>query len=128
MFTTFKKFKSQFSKGARRDASKFPRFEDDTKFQPWDRECKALAVTQCIDLPFNEKYVPVTPTEQARFDDQNKFLYSVYVLKLKTSMSKGVLGEQAGRMMDKLCAMDSSSYISEGILGKISIGQPGRRH
>jgi hypothetical protein len=75
---------TEWKKGAKRDASQFPDFSDDLKWDTWQREFRAQARTQGVHEILEPNQPQKGTQEWEVFKEKQAFMFSVFAKVLKT--------------------------------------------
>ncbi len=78
----------EFKRGIKRDASQFPVFKDEAKWDLFQRSMLATAPSQGVENTLDASYKPTTVDDIALFEEQQKFMYAVLVKSLQTDFGK----------------------------------------
>ena len=76
---------SDFKRGIKRDPALFATFKDDSRWEAYHRTLLSQASAQGVENVLDKSYKPRTPDEADLFDEQQKYMYSVFERTLLTS-------------------------------------------
>ena len=82
---------ADFMKGVKRDATAYPKLQDDTEWDNWNRSIVSTAHTQGLEDIIDETFVPASNVDKALFKKKQEFMYNVFDTTLKTDYGKKIV-------------------------------------
>ena len=79
---------NDFNKGIRRDKTHYSTLSNDDNFEDWRRQTVATVHAHKLENVIDQNYTPLTKGDQRLLQDQNTFLYDVFVSKILTPMGQ----------------------------------------
>jgi hypothetical protein len=100
---------ANFKRGIKRDIGLFSTLKQDKQWDVWQRATIAQARAQDLSEVLDDNYVPVTPTDQALFQEKKKYMYAVFERTLLSDKGKALVREHtadfdAQQVYSELCA------------------------
>ena len=120
---------ADFRKSIRREKTQYKEFRDEKYWDNWQRSFIVTARSHGLEHILNHSYVPATPPEQALFEEEQKFAYSVLEDCLQTDIGKTLVRQHmsdfdAQKVYKELCDHMTTSakakLASSGLLGYIT--------
>ena len=125
---------ADFNKGVKRDATVYPKLQDDTEWDNWNRSIVSTARTQGLEDIINETYVPTTTIENDLFALRQNFMYDVFDKSLKTDYGKKIVCKHFEKANAQKVYMElkahytkstKSKHIASGLLEYITSAKIG---
>jgi hypothetical protein len=69
---------ADFKRGIKGDINLFPTLKQDKQWNVWQRATIAQAGAQDLSKVLDSNYIPVIPTDQALFQEKQKYMYAVF--------------------------------------------------
>ena len=107
-----------FNKSIKRDKSQCVLFDNEDDWYTWKNGFEATVQTHGCENVLDKGYSPTTPQDKDLFDAQQKFIWSVFIDKIKTRMGQHCVGKHQGTSNAQELWQDLVKYHSSDHVGR----------
>ena len=121
---TYRTPAEEFRRGIKRDKNNFPTFKDDKQWIRFNRDLRAEARAQALEDILDPTFVPIGPNAKDLFNEQQKFMYSVFLTTLLTDTGKDLVRQHepnhdAQKIYHELCDAYTKSTKASNAASKL---------
>ena len=111
----------EFKKGIKRDKAHYTILKDEKQWDNWKRKTAATVYAHGCENIISNTYVPSTSDEMLLFEEQNKFMYDVFITIIQTHMGKHFLRQHENTWDAQLVWRDYVGYMRTSTCANIVI-------
>ena len=112
---------SDFKKGIKRDKTHYTTLKDEKQWDEWKRRTIATIHAHGCENVVAPTYVPTTTDKTLLFEEQNKFMYDVFISIIQTSMGKHFVRKYESSRDAQKVWNDYESYMRTSIKGEMVV-------
>ena len=102
---------AEFRKGIKRDKSHYKEIKNEKQWDDWKRSTISTVYAHGCENILSQSHVPATPDDTILFNEQQKFMYDVWVNVLRTPMGKHYVRKNEGQRDAQAVWRDYANYL-----------------